>query len=152
MMCARDMVVSSVVSPAHDRALILSAPEHAGEGVCHAADTTVDNPADTRLGMESVGIGEEDAEHRRGVQTIEVLGRQEVAQPVVDIRVSLGHDTDVAGSVVGSTFEHGGEELGLGAEVLKDHRLGHADTRGDVRHPRLLVPDGREQRDRRVEN
>jgi hypothetical protein len=44
--------------------------------------------------------------------------------------------------VAGQPVEHGGEQGGLGAEVLEDDRLGHPDPRGHVGHlPRAVAAD-----------
>ena len=50
-------------------------------------DAAVHGPTDAGLVLQSVGVGKQDAKHRCGVQAIEVLGGEQMAQPVVDVRV-----------------------------------------------------------------
>ncbi len=102
--------------------------------------------------LKSVGIFKEDAEHRGGVKVVKVFGRQKVAQPVVDALVFDSQTAQVRGGLLGNPVESGRKELGLGAEVLKNHRLRHPDAHGDVGHARLLVPVGGEDRDGSIED
>ena len=67
-----------------------------------------------------------------------------------DVRQQVGDRVVVAGEVVKrrthiacQPVEHGGEQGGLGAEVLEDHRLGHPDPGGHVGHlPRAVAAGG----------
>ena len=135
-----------------DRALGLSAPQDAGDYLRRVPNAAVKGLTDPGLELEPVGIGEQDAEHRCGVHVVEVVGGEEVPQPVVDARALLGQIAQVAGGIPGNPIEGSGKEFGLGAEVLKDHRLGYTDARGDVGHASLVVTDPGKQGDRRIED
>ena len=67
-----------------DRALRLAALQQASDRFGYARRTALQGAADIRLELESVSVFEEHAEHRRGVEIVEVVRGQEVAQPVVD--------------------------------------------------------------------
>ena len=105
-----------------------------------------------RLELKSVGIFKEDAEHRGGVKVVKVFGRQQVTQPLVDALVFDSQPGQVRGGLLGNPVESGCKEFGLGAEVLKNHRLRHPDAQSDVGHARLLVPGGGEDRDGSIED
>ncbi len=99
-----------------------------------------------------MGVGEQDAKHRGCVQMIEVVTRQQLAEPPVNVGVLTGHVVQVVRGLLGNALESGGKQLRFGAEILKDHRLGDTHLRGDVGHARLLVPDCGEDRDGSIED
>jgi hypothetical protein len=135
-----------------DRALGLSALQDATDCLRRVPNAAVKSLTDPGLVLDSVGIGEQDAEHRCGVHVVEVIGGKEVPQPVVEARALLGQIAQVAGGIPGNSIESSGKELGFGAEVLKDHRLSHPDARGDVGHASLVVADAGKQGDGRIED
>jgi len=129
---------------ATDRTLRLAALKDAGEGFGDAGDAALQGAADVRLELESVSILEKDAEHRGGMEMIEVIRRQEMQQPLIGALMLASQHAHVRGGLLGYVVESGREELRLGAKVLEDHRLGDANTRRYVGHTRVFIAGGSE--------
>src|SRR5438477_437083 len=103
--------------------------------------------------MMSLGTWRLSGGRQAGVATeVSVPCREEISQPLQDVCVLDSQLAEVRCSLLGNTVEGRRKEFGLGAEVLKDDWLRHADVRRDVRHARLLVAVGGEVGHRRVED
>jgi hypothetical protein len=135
-----------------DGALRLTPLEDDGHPFGHSRRTALQRGADARLELESVRVFKQDAEHRSGMQVVEVLRRKKVAKPFVHLLVFGGKRAQVRRRLLGNAVERSGEQFGFGAEVLEDDGLGHPDACRDIGHPRLLVARGRENRDSCVED
>jgi hypothetical protein len=79
--------------------------QNAGNSLGHPGGTALHRRAHLRLELESVSVFNEDSEHRGGMQMIEVLGRQKVAQPDVGRLVFASELTQVRGGLLRNAIE-----------------------------------------------